>query len=68
MPRQPKMPPIVRCSRCGRVLIEAKPTRARVVCPPCLGLDWEACATCGRDRPQGVCEACYERAREEGGS
>jgi len=38
--RRPRtLPPIVRCSRCGEVLIEAKPTRRpNVVCLRCLGL------------------------------
>ena len=34
------MPPVVRCSRCGEVLIEAKPTRRKgVVCLKCLGME-----------------------------
>jgi formylmethanofuran dehydrogenase subunit E len=32
------LPPVVRCSRCGEVLIEANPTRRKVVCLRCLGV------------------------------
>ena len=49
----------VRCMRCHEVIMEAKPTMARVVCHQCLGLSWERCKDCGGRRQYGVCERCF---------
>ena len=39
MTKRPAMPPVVRCARCGVVIIEAKPTKRRgVVCAKCMGV------------------------------
>jgi hypothetical protein len=59
-----KLPPVVRCSRCRQVLLEAKPTRRKnVVCARCLGIGdagccWICCELLTAPQRRGYCAKC----------
>jgi hypothetical protein len=63
--RRAKLPPIVRCHRCGSVLMEVRPTgRKTVVCAECLGVDldagrcWICCEALPPPQRRGYCVRC----------